>query len=195
VNRQTSDRPSHPACGGVHRRKYPAAGAGQGRVADRAVSARRAAQLAPGLPRAVWLAAPAADRTDHPLARKKTIRACDRIQYSLIATPKDSTARKALERISQRPGLRRQWHEILENTNTDVIGKYVAAGVGIALMYAGKEDCRKVPGLQVRVFDPHEDTLAIGLFIRKGAYLSKPAQEFRQTVRRCLAVRGQCPQS
>jgi DNA-binding transcriptional LysR family regulator len=131
----------------------------------------------------------------HPLARKKTIRARDLIQYPLIATPKDTSARKALERILQRQGLHQQWHEILENTNTDVVDKYVAAGVGIALVYAGKEDFRNVPGVQARVFDPHEDTLAVGLVVRKGAYLSKPAQEFRQTVRRCLAAGGPRPQS
>jgi len=126
----------------------------------------------------------------HPLARKKKISAHDLVRYPIIATPKDSCARMALERILQRQGLQDQWHEIIENANTDVVCKYVAAGVGIALMYAGGEDFLTMPGIAARVFEPRQDTLAVALVVCKGAYLSRPAQEFQQTVRRCLSGNG-----
>jgi DNA-binding transcriptional LysR family regulator len=127
---------------------------------------------------------------DHALMRKKKLSAHDLVRQPLIAAPKYASARKSLEAILQRQGLQEQWHEIIENANTDVVCKYVAAGVGIALMYAGEEDFRSVPEIQVRVFDPHQDTLAVALVVRKDAYLSEPAQEFRRTVRQCLAANG-----
>jgi hypothetical protein len=66
----------------------------------------------------------------------------------------------------------------------------VAAGTGIALLYTAPGKADRVPGVHQRVFDPTLDKMIAAIVVRKGGYLSEPAQHFRSLVRRSLASRN-----
>jgi DNA-binding transcriptional LysR family regulator len=128
--------------------------------------------------------------TNHPLARKKRLSVTDLAEHPLIRPPKGNYSRKALDRLLQRHNLHDRIHVVLENNTIDIIRKYVAAGMGIALVYVGDERTDLMPGVQQRVFDLAPDRLSVAVVVRKGSYLTEPAQEFRRVLRRCLTRKG-----
>jgi LysR family transcriptional regulator for metE and metH len=125
--------------------------------------------------------------TDHPLTRKKHLSMADLVEYPLIGTPNEHYCHKVIDRLLERHSLRERAHFVLENNSLDVICKYVAAGAGIALLYTGPGKADRVPGVRQRVFDPTLDKMVAAIVVRKGSYLSEPAQDFRSIVRRCLS--------
>lgn len=124
---------------------------------------------------------------DHPLTKKKQLSMADLVEYPLIGTPKEHYCHKVVNRLLERHALRDRAHFVLENNSLDVISKYVAAGTGIALLYTGPGRADRVPGVRQRVFDPTLDKMVAAIVVRKGSYLSEPAQHFRSIVRRCLS--------
>jgi DNA-binding transcriptional LysR family regulator len=123
----------------------------------------------------------------HPLAKKKHLSMADLVEYPLIGTPDEHYCHKVIDRLLQRHSLRDRAHFVLENNSLDVICKYVAAGTGIALLYTGPGKADRVPGVHQRVFDPTLDKMIAAIVVRKGGYLSEPAQNFRSILRRSLS--------
>ena len=123
----------------------------------------------------------------HPLAKKKHLSMADLVEYPLIGTPDEHYCHKVIDRLLQRHSLRDRAHFVLENNSLDVICKYVAAGTGIALLYTGPGKADRVPGVHQRVFDPSLDKMIAAIVVRKGGYLSEPAQHFRSILRRSLS--------
>ena len=115
-------------------------------------------------------------------------RSADLVEYPLIGTPSEHYCHKVVNRLLERHALRDRAHFVLENNSLDVICKYVAAGTGIALLYTGPGKADRVPGVHQRIFDPTLDKMIAAIVVRKGGYLSEPAQKFRAVVRRLLAA-------
>lgn len=128
--------------------------------------------------------------SDHPLARKRRVQVEDLVEYPLITSSKETFSYKTLERMLIRHGLADSIHVILESPNTDLLRKYVATGLGIALTYMGSEPEPAMPGLVQRVFDPKLEPLPVYLAVRKSAHLPPAVEAFRQVLRRhCRAGR------
>ena len=126
---------------------------------------------------------------DHPLARKRQVTLADVVRFPIVGMSKEGFAQKTLQRLLQRQQLTDQVHLVLESANTDVLCQYVAAGVGVSLIYARGDALPVRDQLHARVFDPELDRLPIALVVRKGAYLSTPARLFEQTVQKHLRKR------
>ncbi len=126
----------------------------------------------------------------HPLATKKRVTAFDLVRYPMIRAHKGSFSRKALDRILQGHHLDGQVQAVMENNIVDIVRKYVAAGIGIALLYVGGEGEKSPPGVRQRLFDPQFERLPVALIVRKEGFLSKPAQEFRRILQRFLSSKS-----
>lgn len=124
----------------------------------------------------------------HPLAKKKQIVASDLADFPLILSAKETYGYKAAERILNREQLMDKVHVVLESPNTDVMRKYAALGLGVALAYTAPGRDPSAPGLVQRVFDPDIEKLPVVLAVRKWAYLPEHVEQFRKTVRRVLGV-------
>jgi DNA-binding transcriptional LysR family regulator len=127
--------------------------------------------------------------THHPLARKKSVRPEDLVKYPLILAG-SGPSHLTLERWLQRHDLLDRLHGIVEIRSTDITQKYVAAGVGIALLYMGGEADRPLPGLHRVVLDTGQEELYVALISRKGAHLPEAAGDFCRIVRGQLARMG-----
>ncbi|MBY0524855.1 MAG: LysR family transcriptional regulator [Gemmataceae bacterium] len=123
---------------------------------------------------------------DHPLARKKRVTAHDLVQYPLIVPPEGSYARRSLDQLLQRHDLADQAHVVMETPLLDIIRKYVAGGIGIALMHIAKE-AEPTPNVHVRVFETWRDAISVVIVSRKGAHHSEQTREFQRIVRQCLS--------
>jgi len=123
---------------------------------------------------------------DHPLVSKKRVGPRDLVSYPLIAPPEGSFARRTLEQLLQRHNLAGQVHIVMETVLLDVIRKYVAAGVGIALVHVGGE-VDPWHDVHVRVFEARRESVSAAAVVRKGTHLSEAAQEFQQLVRQFLS--------
>jgi DNA-binding transcriptional LysR family regulator len=124
---------------------------------------------------------------DHPLARAKRVRASDLVKYPIILPSHESYGRKMLERLLLREDLLDRMHVVMESPSTDNILRYVASGVGVALLYTRGDLVRHFPNIRLRIFDSTLRGLPVALLSRKGAHLPAPAVEFIPLVRRFLA--------
>ncbi|MBY0524644.1 MAG: LysR family transcriptional regulator [Gemmataceae bacterium] len=124
----------------------------------------------------------------HPLARKRQVTARDVVKYPLVMQQEGSLSRKEMERILRRDHLLDQARAVVETSHFDVIRSYVAAGIGISLLYTTLHARRFLPDLHLRVFDPEREGLPVALLLRKGAHHAAPVNEFCRIVRRCLAT-------
>lgn len=122
--------------------------------------------------------------TNHPLARKKRVRVADLAAYPLIVGRGANQSR--LERLLNRHNQAGRSNVVLESSLTDIIQKYVAQDVGIGLFHVSPRSAEAMPGVRLRVFDPHMEKLPVALVVRKDIRLAEPVEEFRQFVRRCL---------
>jgi DNA-binding transcriptional LysR family regulator len=120
----------------------------------------------------------------HPLARRRKVSIRDLVAYPLIIPPVGGVDRRTLDRLLQKHGLADRLQVAVVSGLADVTKRFVAEGVGLALMYLPTETDPHVPGLHVRPFDPALETLAITVAVRKGTYLPDYVQEFRRAVRR-----------
>jgi DNA-binding transcriptional LysR family regulator len=123
---------------------------------------------------------------NHPLARKKRLRSEDLVEYPMVLQPRENYGHRMLERILRRHDLIERMHVVMESHSTHAILKYVALGVGIAVIYVSAELGRDQPGIALRVFDPELPGLPVALVWRKGAHLSPAVEVFREELRRAL---------
>jgi LysR family cys regulon transcriptional activator len=125
----------------------------------------------------------------HPLARKRRLTPRDLVQYPLIVPPEGSFARRALDQLLQRSDLSGQAHVVMETALLEIIRKYVAAGMGIALLHVADE-VDALPDVHIRVLEGRRESLSVGVVTRKGAHLSEPACAFLEVLRKHLARRA-----
>jgi DNA-binding transcriptional LysR family regulator len=126
---------------------------------------------------------------DHPLARKRTVGPKDVVEYPLIMQPHGSHGRAALDRILQRYQISDRLHIVMELSSLDIMQKYVALGVGIAMVFVVAETLVPVGGVRYRPIGHLQDPLAVAMVVRKGAHLSEPLEAFREEIRKAMAIR------
>lgn len=124
---------------------------------------------------------------DHPLAQARVVKPADLVEYPIIMGQEGTHSRVALERLLRRHGVLDQARIVLESSHAEVIRSYVAAGVGIAVLYVAGDAHRYMPGLHLRPFDAKIPGLPVGLITRKGAHLAEPVEVFRAIVRKALS--------
>ncbi len=131
---------------------------------------------------------------NHPLARKRSVTSSDWAKYPLIVPPEGAYARRTLDQLLERHHLREQVRIVMETPLLDSICQYVAAGLGIALVHIGQQ---KFPGirLHVRPLTDDEDSICVTAITRRGAHLSPPVEEFRETLRRFLSGSVAAPEN
>lgn len=126
----------------------------------------------------------------HPLRRKKTLRPRDLLGRPFIVQTKDTCDHTALERLLKQDDLApEQLQTVLVSHTVDMTFRYVARGVGIALVHIDPQLRRAVPGVFGRVFDPRGDKLRFAMVVRKNSYRSKLTEEFRNAVRRAMTAK------
>jgi DNA-binding transcriptional LysR family regulator len=123
--------------------------------------------------------------TGHPLQRKKRVTPHDLVGYPLIVPPEGSYARRTLNQLLQRHNLVEQAHIVMETALLEIIRKYVAAGVGIALVHV-TDEVEPAPDIHARTFESDGEAISVGLVTRRGAHLSDPARAFCAELRRFL---------
>lgn len=122
----------------------------------------------------------------HPLARKQRVTAADLVRFPIIQSPGGTHARRALERILQRHDLLDQVHPVMETGSLEMMCKYAALGVGVAVRYLGRDALRSVPGVSCRPLDLAEPPLPVMLLTRKNALQPEPARLLADLLRRRL---------
>lgn len=127
---------------------------------------------------------------DHPLARKKQVKPADIVQYPLVMQAPGTHSRRDLERILGRHNLLDKVQAVVETSHFEVIRSYVAAGVGIALLYTAEVAKPRLPDLHMRVFDPQREGLPVAILLRKGAHRAEPVEEFRRLLRGTLGSKA-----
>lgn len=126
--------------------------------------------------------------TQHPLIRKKRLLPADLVQYPLILAPEGTHDRRSLDRILHRHDLADHVDAVMETRNLDVLAKYVALGLGIALVHVSPDI--ELPGANVhlRVYDPALEGMPVAVVVRKGPHRAPVVEAFRQVALRCLTV-------
>jgi DNA-binding transcriptional LysR family regulator len=122
----------------------------------------------------------------HPLARKKRVALTDLVAHPLILPAQETYSRRVIDRILHRQGFNEPLRVVMETLTFDTIQKYVALGVGVAVMHMTDDVDPAMEGMHMRVFDPALERLPVAMVVRKYAHLAKPVEEFRRIVRRCL---------
>ena len=123
---------------------------------------------------------------DHPLAKKRKVVPEDLVKYPMIVQPYGTHGRAALETILERRQIFDQLHIIMELVSLDVVRKYVALGVGIAVIFVVAKNLEPLPGLQLRVLEADIERLPAAMVVRRGAHHSEPLEILRQEVRKAL---------
>jgi DNA-binding transcriptional LysR family regulator len=123
----------------------------------------------------------------HPLARKKQVSAADLVRFPMILSPRDTHARRALERVLQLHDLMDEVQAVMETGSLEMMCKYAALGVGVAVRYLGRDALRSVPGLSCRPLDLDEPKLPVVLLTRKSAYQPVTVGHLIAVLRRRLA--------
>jgi DNA-binding transcriptional LysR family regulator len=125
--------------------------------------------------------------TRHPLTRKKRISLQDVVPYPVILPTKETYSRRVIDRILQSRGVAERLRVVLETAVHDTIQKYVALGVGVALVHMSLDAELSGSGLHLRVLDSGLESLPVALILRRHAHLPDPVQEFRRMVRHALS--------
>jgi DNA-binding transcriptional LysR family regulator len=123
----------------------------------------------------------------HPLVRAKHISPRDLVKYPLILPPKGGADRNTIERILRKDSLTDKAQIALVCGLVDVVKSYVAAGVGIGILYASQKTADSMAGLHVRALDPKVERVGIEMAVRKGTHRPAFVDDFRDVVRRFLA--------
>jgi DNA-binding transcriptional LysR family regulator len=126
---------------------------------------------------------------EHPLTRQEHLGPEDVVKYPLILPAGGGADRKTIDRLFQKHNLGDRLDTAVVSGVIDVTRRYVAMGVGIALLYVTEEVLRGAPGLQLRTLAAEVERLPIEMAVRKGAHLPDHVQAFRRIVRECLAER------
>ena len=131
----------------------------------------------------------------HPLSRAKRIAADELVKYPLILPPKGGADRRAFDRFLRKHNLTDRVQTALVCGLVDVVKRYVALGVGIALLYLPSEEMHGTPELHVRPLDAEIERISIEMAIRKGTHLPDYVDDFRRIVRQVLAEKGNATRS
>jgi DNA-binding transcriptional LysR family regulator len=124
----------------------------------------------------------------HPLVGAKRITPQELVAYPLILPPPGGADRRAFDRILHKHNLSGQVQPALVCGLIDVARHYVAAGVGIAVMYVTEAAAGGSPALPVRPLDPEGERLSIEMAVRKGTHLPAYVEAFRRLVRQFLST-------
>jgi DNA-binding transcriptional LysR family regulator len=130
---------------------------------------------------------------DQPLARSRRLLPHALVEYPLILPPKGGADRRAVDRFLRKHNLHQQIRTALVCGLIDVASKYVALGIGLALMYVSEGLTPGTPGLLVRPLDPEIERLPIEMAVRKGIHQPAYVDDFRRIVRQHLAKRNHSP--
>jgi DNA-binding transcriptional LysR family regulator len=125
----------------------------------------------------------------HPLAGKKQLRPRDLVEYPMVLQPRENYGHRMLERVLRRENLLDRMQVVMESQSTHALMKYVALGVGIAVVYLAPQAAESMPEVQLRVFDPKLPGLPVAVIHRKGAHLTPAVEAFRDELHRLLASR------
>jgi DNA-binding transcriptional LysR family regulator len=125
---------------------------------------------------------------DHPLARKKRLTPADLVRYPLILAPEGSHDRRTLDGILHRHDLADQVQPVMETRSLDILTRYVALGVGIALAHISLDIDLSGAKVHLRRLDPDMEAMPVALVTRKGGHRTPAVEKFCQVVRRCLAT-------
>ncbi|WP_437222828.1 LysR family transcriptional regulator [Planctomicrobium sp. SH661] len=120
----------------------------------------------------------------HPLVRKKTVKPEDLTNYPLIMTPPKGCDSRALQKILRRHSLADRIRPVMETKQMEIIARYVALDVGIAVCHISLDAKRLLPGIHLRELDPQLPKLSAVIVVRKGAHLPSSVEEFRTTLRK-----------
>ncbi len=123
----------------------------------------------------------------HPLIRAKRLTLHELVKHPLILPPKGGADRKAFERLLRKHNYADRVQTALVCGLVDVAKKYVALGLGVAVMYVSEDVAQGTPDLHVRPLGPEIERLPIEMAVRKGTHLPEHVDDFRRLVRRCLA--------
>jgi len=120
----------------------------------------------------------------HPLARKKELLPEDLVNYPMVMPPEDGVDALALKRILQKHNLTDRVRPVMETKQIDIIARYVALNVGIAVCHISPMAKPMLPGTHLRVLDPGISPLSAVIVTRKGAHLPTMAEDFLKIARR-----------
>ena len=123
----------------------------------------------------------------HPLVRAKRLGPHDLVKYPLILPPRGGADRRAVDRLLRAHDLTDRVRTALVCGLVDMAKRYVALGLGVALMYVAEEADRSTPGLHVRPLGPEIERLSIEMAVRKGSHLPVYVDDFRRLVRQFLS--------
>ncbi len=113
---------------------------------------------------------------DHPLARKRRLALADISPHGLILPPQRLTTYQLIDMVFQRHGL--PFRVTLEVGGWEVIKKYVALGMGLSIVTSICITEADRERLVVRDMSEYFPRRSYGVVMRRGAYLSPPAERF-----------------
>lgn len=117
---------------------------------------------------------------DHPLAKKKRVTLAEVAEHPLILPPRHLTTWRVVDFVFQKHRL--NYRVNLEAGGWEVIKKYVELGLGISIVTSicltGDEKLATIP------LNRYFPKRTYGLVVRKGRYLSVPAKQFLDLVKR-----------
>jgi len=119
----------------------------------------------------------------HPLNRKKKVIPEDLTRFPLILPPAGGYDMLALQRILQRNQIAGRIQPVVKTRNLEVIARYVAMGVGIAVGHVSLTAKQHFPGVKLRILDPELPRLTACLVTRRGAHLSTAATQYCDVIR------------
>jgi DNA-binding transcriptional LysR family regulator len=120
----------------------------------------------------------------HPLLSAKHLTPQELVKHPLILPPKGGADRRAFDRLMRKHNLSERVQPALVCSLIDVAKRYVALGIGVAVMYVTAAAAAGTPGLQVRALDAEVEPLAIEVAVRKGTHLPEYVDDFRRFLRR-----------
>jgi len=121
--------------------------------------------------------------SEHPLARKKALNPSDLVKYPLIMPPAHGYDARLLQQILLRHNMTDQIRPVMETRNLEIIARYVALNIGIAVCHVSLDIKELLPGLHLRVFNSNLPKLVAAVVVRKGAHLPPAVEEFRTILR------------
>jgi DNA-binding transcriptional LysR family regulator len=130
-----------------------------------------------------WLLATAAG---DPLMKAPRIRPADLTGRPWILPARETQPRRRLEEILRRLGIRDKLRVVLESRTFSVTETYVAAGLGISVLY-GADPKRPPRGIRLREVTRSFGTMPVAIIARKGRHSAPHIETFLRIVRKCLS--------
>lgn len=121
---------------------------------------------------------------DHPLARRRSIRPQDLLEYPLVNSPKIKSTRAVIATL-EKLGLPAVWRHSVEVSYTACIRRCVEIGLGIGVV-SGLPSHPTQPNLHERSISRQFGRLTINFVYRKGASAARGFNELMATIKRLL---------